>query len=93
MLKVLGARCVVKEKKNTEETSSGIIVPGREKEPTYVGEVIAVGNGAMLENGERVPMDIKVGDTVVYTTFSGSPIKYHDEELIILNERDILCVI
>lgn len=93
MIKVLGARCVVKERKNEETTSSGIIVPGREKEPTYVGEVIAVGNGAMLENGQRVPMDVKVGDTVVYTTFSGSPIKHNDEELIILNERDILAIL
>ena len=92
-IKVLGARLLVKENKQEEKTASGIIVPGRDKEPTFIGEVLAVGNGAILENGSRVPMDINVGDTVVYTTFSGSPLVYQNEQYIILNERDVLCVL
>ncbi|WP_238918174.1 co-chaperone GroES [Clostridium sp. YIM B02555] len=92
-MKVFGARCIVKEEKQGEETVSGIIIPGKDKEPTYVGSVIAVGDGALLENGERVAMQVKEGDRIAYTTFSGSPIKNGDDEFIILNERDILCVL
>lgn len=87
------ARCIVEEFKNTDKTASGIIVTGMSKEPTYRGRVIATGDGALLENGQKVPMDIKVGDEVIYTTFSGSPVKYGDKEYIILNERDILAVV
>ena len=93
MIRVLGARLLVKEFKNEETTKSGIVVPGREKEPTFVGKVIAVGNGAILENGQRVPMQVNVGDKVTYTSFSGSPIVSGGEEYIILNERDVLAVI
>ena len=93
-MKVFGARCIVKEeKKETNKTSSGIIVPGSDKEPTFQGTVIAVGQGAMLDSGIRVPMDVKVGDKVVYTTFSGTPIVNEGETYLVLNERDILCVL
>ena len=92
-MKVFGARCIVEEIKNSEKTASGIIINGRDKEPTYQGIVIAVGDGAMLENGTRVPMDVKVGDHVVYTTFSGSPLQYGGKEYLVLNERDILVVL
>lgn len=92
-MRTLGARCIVKEIKKEDKLSSGIILQGRSKEPTYHGKVISVGNGALLESGERVPMDIKVGDEVVYTAFSGSPVACGGEEFIILNERDILCIL
>lgn len=92
-MKVLGARVIVKEDKNEAETISGIIIPGREKEPTFRGEVVKVGSGAMLENGTIVPMEVKVGDRVIYTNWSGSPIDVDGETFTILNERDILAVI
>lgn len=92
-MKTLGARCIVKEIKKKDELASGIILQGRSKEPTYHGKVISVGNGALLENGQRVPMEVKVGDEIVYTAFSGSPVVYDGEEYIILNERDILCIL
>lgn len=92
-MKVFGARCIVKEEKQSNQTSTGIIIQGKEKEPSYKGKVIAVGNGAMLENGTRVPMDINVGDTVLYAAFAGSPVEKDGETFIILNERDILCVL
>ena len=92
-MKTLGARCIVKEIKKEDKLKSGIILQGRSKEPTYHGTVISVGNGAMLENGQRVPMEVKVGDEVVYTAFSGSPVVCDGEEYIILNERDILCIL
>lgn len=91
-MKVLGARLIVKEMKK-EATKNGIIIPGRESESTNTGEVVAVGNGALLDSGERVPMDVAVGDIVVYTSFSGSPVKVKDEIFLILNERDILVVL
>ena len=95
-IKITGARILVKEKKLTAETSSGIIIPDREKQQTNQGIVLKVGDGALLENGTKIPVDIKVGETVIYSSFSGSPIKCGDddtEEFIILNERDVLCVI
>lgn len=93
-MKVFGARCLVKEdKKESNKTSSGIIVPGSDKEPTFQGTVIAVGQGALLDNGTRVAMDIKVGDKVIYTNFSGTPIMDKGETYLVLNERDILAVI
>jgi chaperonin GroES len=94
-MKVFGARCIVEELKQGETTKSGIVLPGADKEPTYRGVVVAVGDGAMLENGQKVPMEVKPGDEIVYTTFSGSPIKDDKtgKTYLILNERDILCVL
>lgn len=93
-MKVFGARCIVKEeKRETNKTSSGIIVPGSDKEPTFTGTVIAVGDGALLDSGIRVPMEVKVGDRIVYTNFSGTPIINKGETYLVLNERDILAII
>ncbi len=96
---IKGARVLVKEQKLSQTTDSGIIIQGREKEHTNQGVVLAVGEGAILENGTLVPVNVKVGDKVMYTAFSGSPItKAGDEDeegarYLILNERDILCII
>lgn len=92
-MKVLGARCIVKEEKREETGISGIIIPNKTAEPSYRGKVVSVGEGAMLDNGLRVPMDVSVGDDVIYTTFSGSPVNVNGEEYVILNERDILCIL
>lgn len=95
-IRINGARILVKEERLSDATSSGIIMPGREKQQTNKGTVLVVGDGAMLENGTKVPVQVKVGDTVIYSSFSGSPIKQdaNDEDIyLILNERDILCVI
>lgn len=94
-LEILGARCLVKELKLSATTASGIVIPGQEKEQTNKGIVLAIGTGAILENGTVVPMQVEVGDTIYYSSFSGSPIKDsdqdNDETYLILNERDILC--
>ena len=92
-LKVLGARAVVKEDKNEGTTKGGIIIPGREKDPTFRGTVVAVGTGALLECGKLVPMEVKVGERVIYTNWSGSPIDIDGEVFVIINERDILAII
>lgn len=95
-IRINGARILVKEEKLQDEVGSGIIISGRSKQKTNIGVVVKVGDGAMLENGTKVPVNIKPGETVIYSSFSGSPIKEKaddPEEYIILNERDVLCVI
>jgi chaperonin GroES len=93
--KILGARCLVQEIRQDAETTSGIVIPGREKEQTNKGVVLVIGDGAILEDGTKVPMKVSVGDHVLYSSFSGSPVKASSDDpdtFIILNERDILCV-
>lgn len=95
-VRISGARVLVKEEKLDETMASGIVMPGRSKQQTNIGTVIKVGDGALLENGTKVPVNVKPGETVIYSSFSGSPIKEKaddPDEYIILNERDILCVI
>ena len=95
-IRINGARVLVKEHKLNETLSSGIIMPGREKQQTNKGTVLVVGDGAMLEDGTKIPVAVNVGETVIYSSFSGSPIKENPDDedtYLILNERDILCVI
>lgn len=95
-IRINGARLLVKEERLSETTTSGIIMPGRDKQQTNKGKVLVVGDGSMLENGTKVPVAISVGETVIYSSFSGSPIKQDpdDEDVyLILNERDILCIV
>ena len=91
-----GSRVLVKEQMLSNELDNGIVIPGRDKTNTCQGIVLAVGDGAILENGTPVPVKVEVGEKVLYTEFSGSPIRVAGEEeedvkYIILNERDILC--
>ena len=95
-LRINGARVLVKEEKLSQELASGIIMPGREKQQTNRGKVLVVGDGAILENGTKIPVGVSVGETVIYSSFSGSPIKENaddEDTYLILNERDILCVV
>ena len=95
-IRINGARVLVKEERLSDTTASGIVMPGREKQQTNKGKVLVVGDGAILENGIRVPVALNVGETVIYSSFSGSPIKQdpNDEDVyLILNERDILCIV
>lgn len=91
--KVLGARCLVLEDKQEETLKSGLIIPGRDKEPQYSGRVLRVGEGAMLDDGTLVQMRVSVGDRVVYQHFTGSPISLDGDIYVILNERDVLGII
>jgi chaperonin GroES len=81
---------LVKPMEKEEMTKSGIYLPDTAKEKPQEGEVIAVGPGKMTEDGKRIAMDIKVGDTVIYAKYGGTEIKVDDEELMILRESDIL---
>ena len=89
-LQPLADRVLVKPIEKEEMTKSGIYLPDTAKEKPQEGEVIAVGPGKMSEDGKRIAMDIKVGDTVIYAKYGGTEIKVDDEELIILRESDIL---
>ncbi len=86
----LGDRVVVKPSTKEEVTKGGIVIPETAKEKPQEGQVLAVGPGKMTEDGKRIPMDVKVGDIVIYAKYGGTEIKEGDEELIILRESDIL---
>lgn len=93
MLKPLGDRIVIKVIEDTEQTSGGIFIPDSAKEKPQKGEVVAVGQGKMNEKGERDPMDVKVGDTVLYAKYAGTDIKMDGVEYKILSVKDALAVI
>jgi chaperonin GroES len=89
-LQPLGDRIIVKPIPKEEITKGGIFLPDTVKEKPQEGKVLAVGPGRMTDDGNRVAMDVKVGDVVIYARYGGSDIKEVDEELIILRESDIL---
>ncbi|NLG85897.1 MAG: co-chaperone GroES [Firmicutes bacterium] len=90
MLKPLGDRVVVKTITAEERTKGGIVLPDTAKEKPQEGEVIAVGPGRILDNGERLAPEVKVGDRVIYAKYGGTEVKLDDEEYLILRESDIL---
>jgi chaperonin GroES len=89
-LQPLADRVLVKPIEKEEKTKSGIYLPDTAKEKPQEGEVLAVGPGKMTDDGKRVPLDLKVGDRVIYAKYGGTEIKVDDEDLIILRESDIL---
>jgi chaperonin GroES len=89
-LQPLADRVLVKPIEKEEKTKSGIYLPDTAKEKPQEGEVLAVGPGKMTEDGKRIPLELKVGDTVIYAKYGGTEIKVDDEDLIILRESDIL---
>jgi len=86
----LADRLVVKAIEREEVTKGGIVLPDTVREKPQEGEVLAVGPGRLSEDGKRIPMDVKVGDTVLFTKYGGTEIKIEGEELIMLRESDIL---
>ena len=93
-LKPLGDRVVVKAKDDQDaRTASGIVIPDTAKEKPVLGEVLAVGPGEVNDQGVRVPMDVKEGDTVVYSKYGGTEIKFEGQEYLILSSRDLLAII
>jgi len=90
-LKPLGDRIVLKVIETAEEkTASGIVLPDTAKEKPQQGEVLAVGPGRILDNGERIPMEVAVGDKVIYSKYAGTEVKIDGQELLVISERDIL---
>ncbi len=92
-LRPMGDRVVIRPAAREETTRSGIVLPDTSKEKPQRGEVIAVGNGRVTDEGKRLEMDVKVGDTVLFAKYAGTEFKLDDEELLILSEKDILAVV
>jgi len=92
-LKPLGDRIVLKIVEQEEKTRGGILLPDTAKEKPQKGKVLAVGTGKVLDNGIKVPLDVQVGDKVIFGQFSGTEIKLEGEEYLIVSERDILAVV
>ena len=94
MLEPIGDRVIVKVKEEEEEkTVGGIVLASNAKEKPTEGEVVAVGNGAYAENGEKLPMTVKKGDVVLYDKYSGTNVKYEGEKYLVLREKDILAIV
>jgi chaperonin GroES len=92
-LRPLGDRLVVEPVEQAEQTASGIFLPETAKEKPQEGKVIAAGPGARKESGERIPMDVQVGDIVLYAKYSGTNIKLEGKEYLILKETDVLAIV
>ena len=93
MIKPLGERFVIEVAESDVTTASGIVLPDTAKEKPQKGKVVAVGTGKLLDNGERAAMEVKVGDGVVFSKYSGSEIKVDDKDYLIVRESDILAIL
>jgi chaperonin GroES len=92
MLRPLGDRIVVKPGKEEEVTRGGIVLPDSARKKPREGEVLAVGPGKMLDNGERAPMEVSVGDVVVYSEYGGTEITVDGQDFVILDEGSVLAI-
>ena len=92
-IKPLEDRIVIQQLEAEETTASGLVLPGSAQEKPQEGKVLAVGPGRIDDHGNRVPMDVKAGDSVIYSRYGGTEVKYGDDEFIILSARDVLAVV
>jgi chaperonin GroES len=92
-IRPLHDRLIVKRLDEEHKTKGGIIIPDSAKEKPQEGEVLAVGNGKILEDGKKVPLDVKVGDKVLFSKYSGNDIKIDGEEYLIMREDDIQAIL
>ena len=92
-IKPLEDRIVVRQVEAEQTTASGLVIPDSAKEKPQEGEVVAVGPGRVADNGTRIPLDVQVGDKVVYSKYGGTELKYSGEEYLVLSARDVLAVI
>lgn len=92
-IRPVGDRVVVKPAAKEEVTKSGIVIPDTAKEKPQEGVVIAVGNGRLLDNGDRSPIDVNKGDRVLFAKYGGTEFKLDGEEYLVLKENDILAIV
>ena len=92
-IRPLHDRVVIKRLEAEEKTASGIVLPGNAAEKPDMGEVIAAGNGKILENGERRPLELKVGNKVIFGKYSGQTVKVDGEELLVMREEDVMGIV
>ena len=93
-IKPLHDRVIIRRiEDSVDKTAGGLFIPDTAKEKPQEGEVIAVGNGKVLDNGTKVPMDVKVGDKILFGKYSGTDIKIDDEEYTIIREDEVLAIV
>lgn len=88
----LGDRVLVKPLETGEKTKGGIVLPDTAKEKPQEGKVVAVGKGRVLENGKTIPLEVKKGNKILFSKYSGAEVKVAGEELLIMREEDILAI-
>lgn len=93
MIKPLGDRVVIEPQEVEKVTKGGIVLPDTAKEKPQEGKVVAVGAGRVTDAGERVPVEVSVGDKVLYAKYGGTEVHFDEKDFIVLNERDILAVV
>jgi len=93
LLRPLGDRIIIELIEVEEKTASGIVLPDSAKEKPQEGKVIAIGTGRVLENGTRVELDVNEGDRIIFSKYSGTEVKYENNDYLILRESDVLAVI
>lgn len=93
MLKPIGNRVVIEKKEREQTTKSGIVLTDSAKEKSNEGEVVAVGTGRVLDNGQRVEPEVRVGDRVVFQQYAGTEVKRGETTYLVLNEDEILAII
>ena len=93
MLRPLGDRIIIELIEAEEKTAFGIVLPDSAKEKPQEGKVVAIGTGRVLDNGTRVELDVKVGDRIIFSRYSGTEVKYESNDYLILRESDVLAVI
>ncbi|MBP2637485.1 MAG: groS [Firmicutes bacterium] len=93
MIKPLGDRVVIEALAKEEVTKSGIVLPDTVKEKPQEGKVVAVGTGKTLENGQKVAVEVKVGDSVIFSKYAGTEVKVEGKDYLVISERDILAII
>jgi len=91
-LKPLGDRLVVEHVEQADKSAGGVFLPDTAKEKPQEGSVLAIGSGRTLDNGTKLAMDVKVGDKIIYSKYSGSEIKIEGKEYLIISEKDVLAV-
>ena len=92
-LRPLGDRMVVKPATREETTKSGLVLPDTAKEKPQRGTIVSVGEGRRDDDGDRIPMDVKAGDEVLFAKYAGTEFKLEDEDLLILSEKDVLAIV
>ncbi len=93
LLKPLGDRIIIEQIQSEEKTASGIVLPDSAKEKPQEGKVVAVGTGRVTDNGERIALEVQEGNSVIFSKYAGTEVKYDGKEYLILRESDVLAII
>lgn len=93
LLRPLGDKLVIELVETEEKTISGIVLPDSAKEKPQEGIVVAVGNGKVYDNGQRVALEVQVGDRIIFSKYAGTEVKYENKEYLILRESDVLAIV